>query len=130
MYFSCCQIGEPWYIGLYQECVVEVGWITSAACPVTPEHDICFLPVPGGRPLDLTVLSTPTYYTVKEPGGKVFQLNLCTEIKDGVCSQGATACLVNSSTTIGKLDVGSELAHIPRGVKLKYYEGMHNFNLV
>lgn len=113
-------------MGLSQECAVELGWHTSAACPVTPDHDTCLLRVPGGRPLDLTPLASPTYYRVRDSiSGRVFQLNLCAEIREGVCDQGATACVVNSTATIGKLADGSELAHIPGGLKLKYLAGWY-----
>ena len=94
------------YEGKFGNCASQVFWHTSLAClpgskGAAPQSGSCLLKIPGyDTSLDLSSWGKEDSYfeangTDSSGKSRMFQLNLCNPVQNGLCSNNSVACEVN-----------------------------------
>lgn len=110
------QVAAPFFVAL-SGCVIELAWITAAACPVAEGARACSYPGPNGHWFDLYPLAAEKAYKVTSTSGRVFYVNLCAPVAAGLCPGEATvACEANSSIALGHFQANSGLQPAANGL--------------
>jgi Cation-independent mannose-6-phosphate receptor repeat len=103
------QVAAPFFVAL-SGCVIELAWITSAACPVGEGARACSYPGPNGHWFDLYPLATDKAYQVTSTSGRLYYVNLCQPVGGGLCpGEAAVACEANSTVALGRFEANSGL---------------------
>jgi len=109
-------IAAPFFVAL-SGCVIELAWITAAACPVADGARACSYPAPNGHWFDLYPLAHERAYQVTATDGRVFYVNLCAPVADGLCpGESAVACEANKTVALGRFEQNSGLQQAADGL--------------
>ena len=93
---------QIFFAGLIDNCLGQVYWQTRLACLpgqlAERETGSCLLEIPGyDVRLDLSSWAHARYHTSRAgPGSRYFQLNLCSSVKEGLCTNNSVVCEVDS----------------------------------
>lgn len=104
------QVAAPFFVAL-SGCVIELAWITSAACPVGESARACSYPGPNGHWYDLyPLVAEKAYQVTSNNSGRIYYVNLCAPVAAGLCpGEAAVACEANSTVALGRFETNSGL---------------------
>ncbi|XP_062406227.1 cation-independent mannose-6-phosphate receptor [Sardina pilchardus] len=118
---------EPMFMLAQEECAYTFYWPTAAACPLSAsEHGECRVTNPAtGHEFDLNSLSQEGGYTVydRQDPKKMIRLNLCSEIKNAGCADGAAVCIKDSKSAVNGGMASKKLSYLDQVVVLTYEGG-------
>ncbi|XP_028809164.1 cation-independent mannose-6-phosphate receptor isoform X2 [Denticeps clupeoides] len=118
---------QPAFISALEDCAYTFQWTTAAACPLkTTQQDNCKVTNPvTGHQFDLSTLNKENGYMVYDnvDSTKMFRLNVCGEIKNAGCIDGAAVCIKDRQTAVNGGKSTSKLSYLDQVVKLSYEDG-------
>ncbi|XP_030627174.1 cation-independent mannose-6-phosphate receptor [Chanos chanos] len=118
---------SPTLITAIEDCVYTFVWFTAAACPLnSTEHGNCQVTNPlTGHLFDLNSLNQEHGYTVYdiENQRKMFRLNVCGEMSNVGCTEGAGVCIIHSKTAVSAGRFNKKLSFKDQVVELTYDGG-------
>ncbi|XP_041951218.1 cation-independent mannose-6-phosphate receptor-like isoform X1 [Alosa sapidissima] len=118
---------EPTLTAAQEDCSYTFWWPTAAACPLSASHHgDCRVTNPAtGHVFDLNSLNQDGGYIVydNEDPKKMIRLNMCSEMKNAGCTEGAAVCIKDNKSAVNGGMVSKKLSYLDQVVLLTYEGG-------